>query len=83
LRAASLILAAAASVIGLVFPFLLARQPTALNQSILLVMMAAIAGCFIHGTGFRPAPASLRMVTAPWLTWPTLLGCFALLVLMR
>jgi predicted membrane protein len=83
LRTASFILAAAVSIIGLVFPFLLARQANGLNQSILLVLMAGIAGAFIYGAGFRPAAKLLQIATAPWLTWPLMLGSLAALAMIR
>jgi predicted membrane protein len=82
-RAISLTLAGTASLVGLVFPFLLARQPTGLNQSILLVMVAGIAGAFIHGAGFSPHSWALQRAISPWLTWPLILGCSAVLILIR
>lgn len=74
MRAVSLCLAAVASLIGLVFPFLLARQPTNLNQSILLFLMAGIAGAFIYGAGFQPQSRLARCLIGPWASWPILLG---------
>jgi predicted membrane protein len=83
LRATSLALASGASVIGLVFPFLLARQATGLNQSILLLMMAGIIGAFIYGAGFRPESKAARIAIKPWLTWPIILGSCGLMLLIR
>jgi predicted membrane protein len=74
MRAASSTLAGIASLIGLVFPFLLARSPTNLNQSLLLLLMEGIAGAFIFGAGFRPHSKLARAVIAPWATWPVMLG---------
>jgi predicted membrane protein len=72
LRSASLVFAAITSIIGLVFPYILARQPTGLNQSILLLMMAGISGAFIHGVGFRPRGKWLNYMISPITTWPVL-----------
>lgn len=83
MRATSLIIASAASIIGLVFPFILAAQATGLNQSVLLVMMCGIAGAFIYGAGFQPKQPLLARLIAPALTWPVILGGCALLVAMR
>jgi predicted membrane protein len=83
MRAASLSLAMGASVIGLVCPFLLARQPTGLNQTILLAMMAGIAGAFIYGAGFWPKAVWARFLISPALCWSLLLGSLGLLVWLR
>jgi predicted membrane protein len=80
LRVGSVILALIASVIGLVFPFLLARQANGLNQSILLLMMVGIAGAFIHGAGFQPHARAMKIITSPWSTWPVITACCALMV---
>ncbi len=83
LRAVSLGFAASASVLGLVFPFLLARQATGMNQMILLLMMAGIAGAFIYGAGFRPESRVLRLCIAPAVTWTAMLASLGALVAMR
>lgn len=72
LRGASLVFASITSMIGLVFPYVLAPQATALNQSILLVMMAAITGAFIHGVGFQPRAKWIDDLISPIITWPIL-----------
>jgi predicted membrane protein len=83
LRAASLVFAAIASIIGLVFPYLLARHATALNQSILLVMMAAISGAFIYGVGFQPRTLWVNAFISPFITWPVLALTTGSLLLLR
>lgn len=82
-RGVSLAFAGTASLIGLVFPFLLARQATGLNQMILLVMMAGIAGAFIYGAGFRPGSRLLRLCIAPAVTWTAMLASLGALVSLR
>jgi predicted membrane protein len=74
MRVTSLCLAGMASVIGLVFPFALARQPTGLNQSLLLVLMAGIVGAFIYGAGFQPRARLARLAICPYATWLILVG---------
>jgi len=83
LQAISLSLAVTASILGLVFPFVLARQATGLNQTILLIMMAGIAGAFIYGAGFRPENRVLRLFTGPRVTWTVMLASLVALVAMR
>ncbi len=83
MRALSLVLAGAAAFIGLVLPFLLAAHATGLNQSILVLMMAGVAGGFVHGAGFRPERRWARAALSPWVTWPLIAGCLGGLLLMR
>jgi predicted membrane protein len=83
MRAASLAFAGAASLIGLIFPFWLARQATDLNQTILLVLMAGIMGAFIYGAGFAPQNRTARWAISPGVTWPLLAGSLGALLIIR
>ena len=83
LRAVSLIFAALSSVIGLVFPYALALHPTALNQSIILVMMAATSGAFIYGLGFQIQTRWLNDLIRPYITWPILAVTAGSLLVLR
>jgi predicted membrane protein len=83
MRAASLVLASTASFIGLVFPFALGRVPTGFNQSVLLILMAGIAGAFIYGAGFKPRQSMFRWLIGPAVTWPLMFASFGILVAMR
>jgi len=83
MRPASLIIAGFTSIVGLVFPFVLARLPTGLNQFLLLVMMAGIIGAFIYGAGFKPRQSILARLIGPAVTWPLMIGGFAILVTLR
>jgi predicted membrane protein len=83
LRGVSLALAGIASVIGLVFPFLLAPRATGLNQTILLFMMAGISGAFIDGVGFRIENAWLKTLTHPAFTWPIITLTAGALIFLR
>jgi predicted membrane protein len=72
LRVASLVFATITSIIGLVFPYVLAQQATALNQTILLAMLAAISGAFIYGVGFQPRTKWANHLISPIITWSVL-----------
>lgn len=82
-RVLSLVAASLLSLVGMIFPFVLGRVPTGLNQSLLLLMMAGVAGAFIYGAGFQPDQKWLRSVIAPAFTWPLMGLSFALLVWLR
>jgi predicted membrane protein len=83
LRAVSLGLALLLSVIGSTVPFVLARHPTGLNQTLLLVMMLGVTGGFVHGVGIRVENKWAQRLTAPVLTWPLMLGCFGAMLMLR
>jgi predicted membrane protein len=83
LRGVSLAFATIAGIIGLVFPYALARQPTALNQSIIMVMLAATSGAFIYGVGFEPRSRWLNHLTRPPITWSVLALATASLLIIR
>jgi predicted membrane protein len=83
LRGVSLVFGGIASMLGLVFPYALARQATTLNQSIILVMMAAISGAFIYGVGFQPQAKWVSHFISPILTWPVLALTTASLLALR
>jgi len=83
LRGISLALAGAAAIIGLVFPFLAATQATALNQSIILVMLLGISGAFAYGVGFRVQNKWLATFTHPAFTWPLITAGALSLALLR
>jgi predicted membrane protein len=82
-RAGSLCLAITASIIGLVFPYLLAARATGLNQSVLLVMIFGIAGAFIHGAGFTPSNRAVKLLISPYVTWVSILGPLGMLIAIR
>jgi predicted membrane protein len=82
-RVLSLAASSLLSLVGMIFPFVLGRVPTALNQSLLLLMMAGVAGGFIYGAGFQPAQTWLRTIIAPAFTWPLMGLSFSLLVWLR
>jgi len=82
-RLVSLALAGGLSLVGLVFPFLLGVQATALNQSFLMVMMLGICAAFVHGCGFKPGRAWVRRAVSPAVTWPVMLGSCGAMLLVR
>jgi predicted membrane protein len=74
-----LVLGITVMLIGSIFPFILAKHPTGLNQSLCLVVMIGMTSAFIHGTGFQPRPRSLNWFASPAFAWPvTLLGLGAM-----
>ncbi len=83
MRVVSLIVATIASLVGLIFPFILGLQATGLNQSILLVMMCGITGAFIYGAGFSPRQRALAFLISPRLCMPLIICSFATLVAIR
>jgi len=83
IRGISLTAAGLLSLVGLVFPFMLGRVPTALNQSLLMLMMVGVAGGFVHGAGFQPAQNWLRTLIGPAFTWPLMALSFGLLIWLR
>ncbi len=82
-RGLSLCFAITLSLAGLIFPFILGRQPTGQNQSLLLVMMLGIMGAFIHGAGFEPRQKWARTLISPAITWPVMLLAGATLMAIR
>lgn len=82
-RSISLCLAAALSLVGLIFPFILGAHPTGLNQSILMLMMLGIMSGFIHGAGFHPPQKWLRALLSPVFTWPLMILSGGLLLAIR
>jgi predicted membrane protein len=82
-RGISLVLAGIAAIIGLIFPFLAATRPTALNQSVILIMLLGISGAFIHGVGFRIQNKWMASVTHPAFTWPLITAGAVWLFLLR
>jgi predicted membrane protein len=72
LRGTSLVLASIFAVCGIIFPYALAQRATALNQSIILLMLAATSGAFIYGVGFQIRTKWLNDLISPAITWPVL-----------
>jgi predicted membrane protein len=83
LRGISLALAGITAIIGLVFPFLAATQATALNQSVILIMLLGVSGAFIHGVGFRIQNKWMASLTNPAFTWPLITAGALSLALLR
>jgi predicted membrane protein len=83
LRGISLVLASLATIVGLIFPYALARQATALNQTVLLAMLVAVSGAFIYGVGFRTDRKWFDIMIGPFVTWPVLAAAVGTLILLR
>jgi predicted membrane protein len=68
-RVASFTAALAATLVLMLFPFLLRGVPDAKLHAALPVIMLGIAGGFVYGIGFTPDNALLRMLFGPWCCW--------------
>ncbi len=78
-RLVSLGLASAISLLILTAPFLLAARMTPVVHAVLPLALLGVAGCFVHGVGYRPDRMALRVLFSPLLAWP-LAGLYLALV---
>jgi len=78
-RAISLVVALAVSLVFMVFPFVLGRTVTAATHMGLSLLLLGVAAGFVHGFGFRPDNAILRVVFSPLVAWPLMATGFAIL----
>jgi predicted membrane protein len=69
MRVASFTAALAATLVLMLFPFILRGVPDAKLHSALPIVMLGIAGGFVYGIGFAPDNALLRMLFGPWCCW--------------
>jgi predicted membrane protein len=65
LRAVSFVVALAASVTLMLFPFLLRYVPPDRVHGALPVLLFGLAGAFIYGVGYRPDNRLLRILLGP------------------
>jgi predicted membrane protein len=79
-RAVSFIVALAASVILMLFPFLLRHVPQGRIHTALPVMLLGLAGAFVYGVGYRPDNKLLRILFGPLCAWLLIAGGTFLLV---
>jgi predicted membrane protein len=73
-RAISFVVALAASMTLMLFPFLLRHAPQSRIHTALPVMLFGLAGLFVHGVGYRPDNRLLRILFAPLCAWPLIAG---------
>jgi predicted membrane protein len=69
MRVASFTTALAATLMLMLFPFLLRGVPDTRLHSALPIVMLGIVGAFVYGIGFTPDHALLRMLFGPWCCW--------------
>jgi predicted membrane protein len=74
IRTASLTAALAASLMLMLFPFLLRHIPAARLHSALPVMLLGVAGAFVHGIGYTPDNKLLRILFGPGCAWALMIG---------
>lgn len=80
LRAASLATTAVASLLMMLFPFLLRHVPGTRLHMALPIIFLGIAGAFVHGIGYQPANAWLRVLFGPVCAWVLMIGGAAILL---
>ena len=73
-RAASFAAALAVSVALMLFPFLLRHVAEARLHTALPVLMLGVAAAFVHGIGYRPDGALLRILFGPACAWALMLA---------
>jgi cyd operon protein YbgE len=69
-RLLSLLLAAALSVLVLIYPRAVATSVSEINHGLLSLLMWGIAIGFIHGVGFVPRLTVWRVMFHPFIGWP-------------
>jgi predicted membrane protein len=74
LRAISLVVALAASVTLMLFPFLLRYAPQNRLHAALPVVLFGLAGAFVYGIGYRPDNKLLRILFGPLCAWLLIAG---------
>ena len=79
LRMVSFAAASAASLLLMLFPFLLRHMREAVLHAALPVLSLGIAGAFIHGVGYLPANRWLRIMFGPACAWTLMIGGAAML----
>lgn len=72
-RAISLVLALPTSAVLLVAPFLLAQHLSDADHGLLSLMMIGLTGALVHGMGYVPRMAALRILFSPAVAWPLVL----------
>ena len=73
-RAVSFIVALAASLTLMLFPFLLRYVPPNRVHAALPVLLFGLAGAFVHGVGYRPDNKLLRILFGPLCAWLLIAG---------
>jgi predicted membrane protein len=74
LRAISFVVALAASVTLMLFPFLLRYAPQNRLHAALPVVLFGLAGAFVYGVGYRPDNKLLRILFSPLCAWLLIAG---------
>lgn len=73
-RAISLLLALACCVALMSLPALRGRELTGAGHGLLMPLLLAVCGGFVHGLGYRPRMRWLDALLRPWLLWPAMLA---------
>ncbi len=73
LRTISFAIGLAATLMLMLFPFLLHQVPGPRLHSALPIMMLGVAGSFVHGVGYVPDNKFLRILFGPLCSWTLIL----------
>ncbi|WP_213769425.1 cyd operon YbgE family protein [Bradyrhizobium sp. dw_78] len=82
IQTASFAVAAGASLVLMLFPFLLRHVQGAMLHPALSILLLGITGAFVYGIGFRPENRWLRILFGPACAWTLMIGG-ALLLFVR
>jgi predicted membrane protein len=74
IRIASFMIALAASLALMLFPFLLRHVQEARLHWALPILLLGIAGAFVFGIGYRPDNRPLRILFGPIFPWALMFG---------
>jgi predicted membrane protein len=81
MRGVSFAAALAATLVLMVFPFVLRGVPDVRLHSALPVVMSGIASAFVYGIGFTPDNRLLQMLFRPWCSWTLMVAGASVLAL--
>ena len=82
-RMISLLLATAVAAVLMLAPFILVRRVGPAAHTVLPIMLFGVSGAFVHGLGFVPKTAFLRIAFSPAISWPLMVAGVVFLSLDR
>lgn len=71
-RALSFVCALAVAATVILYPRLIAENGTDVPHGALVVLLMAMSACWVHGFGFVPQNAILRVCFSPVVAWPVM-----------
>jgi predicted membrane protein len=79
IRTVSFLAALTISAALMLFPFLLRHVPGSRLHTVLPIMLFGVAGALVHGVGYRPDNALLRILLGPICAWSMIVSGMLLL----